>query len=45
MGKREIFCTRIGEMRDMIACYAISNGAQPVRRRKELSFSETLEVI
>lgn len=45
MAKREILCTRVGEMRDMIACHAIFNGAKPKTRRKQLSFAETLEVI
>ena len=45
MAKREILCTRVGEMRDMIACTAIFNGAKPKTRQKQLSFSETLEVI
>ena len=45
MSKREILCTRIGEMRDMLACWAITNGAEPVQKKRKLSFSETLEVI
>ena len=45
MSRREILCTRVGEMRDMFACLAIANGAKPVRRQKKLSFEETLEVI
>lgn len=45
MARTEILCTRVGEMRDMIACEAITNGAKPVQRRRKLSFAETLEVI
>ena len=45
MSKQEIFCTRIGEMRDMIACFSILNGANPKPKKKQLRFLETLEVI
>lgn len=45
MSKQEILCTRIGEMRDMIACFSIMNGADPKPRHKQLGFLETLEVI
>lgn len=45
MSKREILCTSIGEMRDMIACFSIQNGAKPKPRQKSLGFLETLEVI
>lgn len=45
MDKQEILCTRIGEMRDMIACLAIFNGAKPKPKHEKLSFLETLEVI
>lgn len=44
MSRKEILCTRVGEMRDMIACEAIRNGAKPKTPHKELSFLETLEV-
>ena len=45
MSKQEILCTRIGEMRDMIACLSIFNGAKPKTKQKKLSFLETLEVM
>ncbi len=45
MSKQEILCTRIGEMRDMIACFAIRNGAEPKPKQKQLRFLDTLEVI
>lgn len=45
MSKAEILVTRIGEMRDMIACMAISRGAAPKAKKRKLSFLETLEVI
>lgn len=45
MSKQEILCTRVGEMRDMIACLSIFNGAKPKTQQKKLSFLETLEVI
>lgn len=45
MGKREIMATRYGEMLDMIACFAIYNGAEPGETRRKLSFDETLEVM
>lgn len=44
MSKQEILCTRVGEMRDMIACLSIFNGAMPKNKHKKLSFLETLEV-
>ena len=45
MSRREVLCTRVGEMREMITCEAIMNGARPKAPHKELSFLETLEVI
>ena len=45
MDRREIMLTPVGEMRDMIACMAIFNGAKPKQKKKKLSFLETLEVI
>ena len=44
MSKQEILCTSVGEMRDMIACLSIFNGAKPKAQQKKLSFLETLEV-
>ena len=43
MSKREILHTRIGEMFEMMACHAISNGADPKRKPIE-SFEEALKV-
>ena len=43
MDKREILATRLGEMRDMIACLAIYHGAKPKHTHK-FSFLETLGV-
>ena len=35
MSKREVLCTRYGEMRDLITCYQIENGELlPVDHRK-----------
>lgn len=44
MTGREVMVTRVGEMRDMIACLAIYHGADPKPKQKHLSFLETLEV-
>ena len=44
MEKREILVTRLGEMRDMLACLAIYHGANPKNSTKKLSFLETLRV-
>lgn len=45
MGKHEILCTRYAEMLDMIACFAIYNGATPKTEPERFTFSESLEVI
>lgn len=45
MSRQEILVTRYGEMLDMIACFAIYNGAKPKAKKKKLSFAETCEVI
>lgn len=45
MEKREILLTPLGEMRDMIACLAIFNGAPPKCKKKKLTFLETLDVL
>ena len=45
MGRQEILLTRTGEMRDMIACLAIYNGAPPKTKKKKLTFLETLDVL
>lgn len=45
MGTREILLTSVGEMRDMIACLAIYNGAPPKPKKKKLTFLETLDVL
>ena len=44
MNKAEILVTTVGEMRDMIACLAIHNGAKPKKKTRKLSFLETMEV-
>ena len=44
MNRREIMATKVGEMRDMIACLYIYHGAKPKRTQHKLSFLETLEV-
>lgn len=44
MSRREILVTRYGEMTDMIACYAIYNGAKIKKSKKKLSLLETMEV-
>ena len=40
MSKAEILVTSVGEMQDMIACIAISNGV--AKEKKTLSFDEAL---
>ena len=40
MSKAEIMVTTIGEMQDMIACIAISNGV--AKEKKTLSFDDAL---
>lgn len=44
MSKREILVTRYGEMADMIACFAIYNGAEPKEKHKKLSYDEAINV-
>lgn len=42
MSKQEIMCTRYGEMLDMISCFSIQNGAKPKKKKRKLSFEETM---
>lgn len=44
MSKAEILITTVGEMRDMLACMAIYQGAKPKKKTRKLSFLETMEV-
>lgn len=44
MSKQEIFCTRYGEMCDMISCFAIFNGAEPKKKKQKLTFDEFMEL-
>nr|DAO40382.1 MAG TPA: hypothetical protein [Caudoviricetes sp.] len=44
MSKREIMCTRYGEMCDMISCFAIYNGAKPKKEKKAWSFDEAIKL-
>lgn len=34
--------TRVGEMMDLLACMAISNGAEPKKKKKKMSFEEIM---
>lgn len=34
--------TRVGEMMDFLACMAISNGAEPKKKKKKMSFEEIM---
>ena len=43
MAKQEIMVTRYGEMSDMISCFAIFNGAEPLKKKK-MSFDEALKL-
>ena len=46
MSKAEILVTELGELRDMISCLAIYNGAARYRSRSVLTrFDDTLEVV
>lgn len=40
MTAAEIRVTRWGEMLDMIACNAISNGAKPKKKKKKVTMEE-----
>lgn len=43
MSKREILCTKYGEMVDMLTCMAIENGtAKEKRKKKRWSFEEAI---
>ena len=42
MSRREIMTTRYGEMCDLLACYAIHNGAKPKKRL--MTYLEAMEV-
>lgn len=42
MSRKEILCTRYGEMLDMINCISISNGAEA--KKKKPTMEEILEM-
>lgn len=43
MSKREILCTKYGEMVDMLTCMAIENGAAKEKRnKKRWNFDEAI---
>lgn len=44
MTRQEIMATRVGEMRDMIACLAIYNGAEPKQRKKRLPYEQAVKL-
>lgn len=44
MTRQEILCTRVGEMRDMIACLSIYNGAEPKKPKKRLSYEQAVKL-
>lgn len=44
MTKQEIMVTKVGEIKDMISCLAIYNGAAEPKQ-KALSFMEQMEVL
>lgn len=44
MSKQEIMATRVGEMKDMISCFAIYNGATPKKKKKSLSYEAAVKV-
>jgi hypothetical protein len=43
MSRWEILHTRLGEMLEMLACYAIAHGAEP-KRNRQLSYDEAMRV-
>jgi hypothetical protein len=43
MQKQEIMVTSYGEMSDMISCYAIFNGAEPLKKHK-MSFDDAMKL-
>ena len=49
MAKQEILVTPMGEMQDMISCFAIFNGsakpAKPRREKKNLTYDEIMALI
>lgn len=44
MERREIICTRLGEMLDMINCLSIYNGAEPKETRRALRYEEAVKL-
>lgn len=44
MSRQEILCTRVGEMRDMIACLSIYNGADPKDQKRKLSYEDAVKL-
>ena len=44
MSRREVLCTKYGEMLDMIACLAIQNGAPAKQEKRKMSFEQAMEL-
>ena len=44
MSKGEILSTRIGEMLDLIDCYAIAHGAEPAKKKKTMTYDEAISL-
>lgn len=44
MSRREILCTKYGEMLDMIACLAIQNGAPEKQQKQKMSFEQAMKL-
>lgn len=44
MSKDEILCTRFGEMQDLIACHAISNGVVKEKSKHYTDFDTVLSM-
>lgn len=45
MSRQEVMVTRYGEMRDMISCLSIYNGASPKRAKKKFTFDQAMELV
>lgn len=44
MTKREIMCTPLGEMQDMISCLAIYEGMAKQKKKKNWSYDEVMNM-
>ena len=42
MSKPEILVTTVGEMQDMMACFAISNGYATEKKKRSMNFDTAL---